>query len=139
MMSNNQTYTISEYGLIGIDRSVESYNKFKSQKVDTKAYSEFEAFAKTEYGKNILSFSGNGRYLQAKNYVGTIQTKSGYSLEILPKIYNDEQNEEKSKKIFIELLKLVYKLPSFKHVEKAKFQSEKIPLLEIFISVYKRK
>ena len=130
------TYSISEFGLIGADDIVENYNKFKSVKVDQKVYDEIEVFAKTDYGKDVFSFSANGKYLQAKSYVGTIQTKSGYSIEILPKIYNGKDNEDNSKEIFLELLRMLYKLPNFKHIEKAKFQNENMPLLEIFISMF---
>jgi len=130
-----KTYTISEYGLIGTDESVKNYNKFSSAKVCQTVYKELEDFAKSDYGKDIFTFSGNGRYLQAKSYVGTIQTKSGYSIEILPKIYN-KKNENHSKEIFLELLRMLYKLPTFKHIEKANFENEKMPLLEIFISMF---
>lgn len=130
-----KTYTISEFGLIGTDDRVINYNNYISVKVCEKLYKELEEFAKSDYGKDIFSFSGNGHYLQAKSYVGTIQTKSGYSIEILPKIYNDK-NEDHSKEIFLQLLRMLYKLPSFKHIEKAHFQNEKMPLLEIFISMF---
>ena len=79
---NSKVCTISEFGLIGIDESVYQYNKFLSTRVHKKRYLELEDFAKTERGKDILQFVGNGHYLQAKNYVGTIRTKSGFTLEI---------------------------------------------------------
>jgi 5-methylcytosine-specific restriction enzyme subunit McrC len=131
--------TISEFGLIGTDDFVENCNAFKSGKVKPEVYEELEAFAKTDYGKDVFTFSSNGRYLQAKSYVGTIQTKSGFSIEILPKIYsndNDEKNLNRSKEIFLELLRLLYKLPKFKHIKKANFQIDKMPLLEIFIAMF---
>ncbi|MDD2829239.1 MAG: McrC family protein [Sulfuricurvum sp.] len=128
-------YTISEFGLLGTDKSVVNINKYESKQVTPEAYKEFEAFAKTDNGKDVLGFAGNGRCLQAKNYVGTIQTVGGYTLEILPKIYNDS-NEDHSKQIFIKLLHLLYKLPSFKHIDKANFDLEKMDIFEIFISMF---
>jgi 5-methylcytosine-specific restriction enzyme subunit McrC len=128
--------TISEFGLIGTDNFVEDNNAFKSGKVKPEVYKELEAFAKTDSGKDVFTFSSNGKYLQAKSYVGTIQTKSGYSIEILPKIYNADENLHNSQEIFLELLRLLYKLPKFKHIDKAHFQNEKMPLLEIFISMF---
>ncbi len=131
------TFTISEYGLLGTDDAVENHNAFLSVKLPNKdVYNEFEIFAKTDYGKDVLGFAGNGKYLQAKNYVGTIQTKSGYTLEILPKIYQSTDNKESPKKILLELLKLLYKLPKYKHVNSANFKNEKMPLLEIFITMF---
>ena len=132
----NEIYIISEYGLIGKDDSVVNYNKFLSKKVPSQVYNELEEFAKTDYGKEIFSFSGNGKYLQAKSYVGTIQTKSGHSIEILPKIYKNKENEDNSKEIFLQLLRMLYKLPNYKQIEKANFQNEKMPLLEIFIYMF---
>jgi 5-methylcytosine-specific restriction enzyme subunit McrC len=67
--------TISEFGLIGTDDFVENCNAFKSGKVKPEVYKELEAFAKTDSGKDVFTFSSNGKYLQAKSYVGTIQTK----------------------------------------------------------------
>jgi 5-methylcytosine-specific restriction enzyme subunit McrC len=131
----NEAYKISEFGLIGTDKDVLDYNRFKSELVDHTVYKEIEEFAKTDYGRNVFTFSGNGRFLQAKSYVGTIQTKSGYLIEILPKIYN-ERKEDNSKEIFINLLRMLYKLPSYKHINKANLQSDKMPILEIFISMF---
>jgi 5-methylcytosine-specific restriction enzyme subunit McrC len=103
--------TISEFGLIGCEQ--QPSNKFLSTKVDKKYYEELESFAKTDKGKDVLQFTGNGKYLQAKSYVGTIQTISGFVLEILPKTSKDE-DIEKSKQVFMKLLHLLYKLPNYK-------------------------
>lgn len=136
------TYTISEFGLIGKDKSVCGYNKFLSSQVCLDAYSELEAFAKTEAGRDVLQFSGNGEYLQAKSYIGTIQTISGYTLEILPKTNNEgcEKHKDeivKSKHIFMNLLHLLYKLPSYKNINDANFERLKdIPIFEIFITMF---
>lgn len=140
VLVNKLTFTISEYGLLGLDEAVKKYNSFLSVKLPEengqKIYNEFEAFAKTDYGKDILGFAGNGKYLQAKNYVGTIQTKNGCTLEILPKIYNFSDEKDEPREIFLELLRLLYKLPNYKHVERANFKNEKMPLLEIFITMF---
>ena len=119
--------TISEFGLIGWEN--EPLNKFLSTKIDKKYYDELESFAKTDKGKDVLQFTGNGKYLQAKSYVGTIQTTSGFILEILPKTVKDN-DVEKSKQIFMKLLHLLYKLPNYKNIDSANF--ELIKNLEIF-------
>ncbi len=137
MANKNKTYTISEYGLLGTDEAVESYNRFASKQIENEeVFKEFEAFAKTDYGKDVLGFAKNGEYLQAKNYVGTIQTLQGDILEILPKIYNDDKELHNSKKIFLELLRILHRLPNFKHIEKANFDINDMPLLEIFIVMF---
>ncbi|WP_197051139.1 McrC family protein [Sulfurospirillum cavolei] len=71
--------------------------------------------------------------LQAQNYVGLIQTKDGTTIEILPKIQNIE--EDKAKEILIKMLKTLKKSP-FKNVNTAHLKSTKMPLLEIFISMF---
>ena len=65
-----------------------------------------------------------GKILQAQNYVGLIQTKDGTTIEILPKIGDEET-----------LLKTLKKSP-FKNINTAHFKTRKMPLLEIFISMF---
>lgn len=140
-MNNYNKATISEFGLIGWEQ-VPS-NKFLSAKIDKKHYDELELFAKTDKGKDVLQFTANGRYLQAKSYVGTIQTTSGFILEILPKTVskNEEVNKEKeienSKQIFMKLLHLLHKLPNYKNIDSANFERIKdLEIFEIFIFMF---
>lgn len=126
--------TISEFGLIGCEK--QPSNKFLSAKVDKKYYEELESFAKTDKGKDVLQFTGNGKYLQAKSYVGTIQTISGFVLEILPKTSKDN-DIEKSKQVFMKLLHLLYKLPNYKNIDTANFERIKdLDIFEIFIFMF---
>ena len=74
-----------------------------------------------------------GKVLQAQNYVGVIQTKDGTTIEILPKI--QKVDEDKSKEILIKMLKTLRKSP-FKNFNMANLKSSKMPLLEIFISMF---
>lgn len=101
--------------------------------------SEQTQFLKPSY-KN-----GLGEVLQAQNHVGVIQTKDGTTIEILPKISNLEDDiedekvlkskEDKSKEILIKMLKTLKKSP-FKNFNMANLKSSKLPLLEIFISMF---
>lgn len=126
--------TISEFGLIGWEQ--EPSNKFLCAKIDKDFYEELESFAKTDKGKDVLQFTGNGRYLQAKSYVGTIQTTSGFILEILPKTVKDN-DIEKSKQIFMKLLHLLYKLPNYKNIDSTNFERIKnLEIFEIFIFMF---
>ena len=140
-MNNQNKATISEFGLIGCE--IEPSNKFLSAGVVENFYKELESFAKTDEGKDVLQFTGNGKYLQAKNYVGTIQTTSGFMLEILPKTVskneevNKEKEIEKSKQIFMKLLHLLYKLPNYKNIDSANFERIKnLEIFEIFIFMF---
>ena len=140
-MNNQNKATISEFGLIGCE--IEPSNKFLSAGVVENFYKELESFAKTDKGKDVLQFTGNGKYLQAKSYVGTIQTTSGFMLEILPKTVskneevNKEKEIEKSKQIFMKLLHLLYKLPNYKNIDSANFEKIKdLEIFEIFIFMF---
>ena len=133
-MKNQNKATISEFGLIGIGEKPSS--KFLSTQVCADFYKELESFAKTDKGKDVLQFTGNGKYLQAKSYVGTIQTTSGFILEILPKTVKDN-DVEKSKQIFMKLLHLLYKLPNYKNIDSANFELIKnLDIFEIFIFMF---
>jgi len=77
--------------------------------------------------------NGLGETLQAQNYVGVIQTKDGTTIEILPKIQNLDSDE--SKKILIKMLKTLKKSP-FKNFNMAHLKTSKMPLFEIFITMF---
>ena len=88
---------------------------------------------KTAQYLKITTKKGFGKVLQAQNYVGVIQTKDGTTIEILPKIKN--ATTEKSKDILIKMLRTLKNSP-FKNLSVANLKSSKIPLFEIFISMF---
>lgn len=81
----------------------------------------------------ITTKKGYGKVLQAQNYVGVIQTKDGTTIEILPKIQKVDDIE--SKKILIRMLKTLKRSP-FKNFNMAHLKSTKMPLIEIFITMF---
>ncbi len=89
---------------------------------------EQSLFLKPSYKKAL------GETLQAQNYVGTIQTKDGTVIEILPKIAK-VNDEKQSREILIKMLKTLKKSP-FKNFNTAHLKSHKMPLLEIFITMF---
>lgn len=113
-------------------------DKSKPHYIEEKTFEAIEKFvlqneASEQYLK-IATKKGFGKVLQAQNYVGVIQTKDGTTIEILPKISNVE-SEEKSKEILIKMLKTLKKSP-FKNFNMANLKNSKLPLLEIFISMF---
>ncbi|WP_149702473.1 McrC family protein, partial [Campylobacter concisus] len=97
-----------------------------------------ENFATVEFLKPGRDKKGD--FLQAQNYVGIIQTKSGDSLEILPKIHDNDNGSNKeavenSKRILLRMLKTLKNHP-FKNINIANLKSLNLPLLEIFISMF---
>lgn len=135
-MNEQNSAIISEFGLIGSNESVLTANKFLSAYVEDKFYKELESFAKTNTGKDILQFTHNGKYLQAKSYVGIIRTSNGCILEIVPKMSKEESVND-SKQVFMKLLHLLYKLPNYKNIDSANFERlSDINIFEIFIIMF---
>lgn len=85
---------------------------------------------------SIGSGSG-GKFIQARNYVGVLQTKSGLTIEILPKITDETKSDNKSRAVFIKMLKTLKNFP-FKSSNLASLKTQNLPLLEIFISMFLR-
>ena len=103
------------------------------EKTTFEAIEKFVLENETEQHLKITTKKAYGKVLQAQNYVGVIQTKDGTTIEILPKIQNVDDN--KSKEILIKMLKTLKKSP-FKNFNTANLKASKMPLLEIFISMF---
>jgi len=127
-----KTYSAWEYSIIGCSINNENHNNYIS--VEEKCFDELCTYAKSEEGSNIFRFVKRGNYLQVQNYVGTIQTKSNYRIDILPKIY-PYYDKKYAKKVLVDLLKLLYKIPNYK-TTKANLEATNIPLLEIIIEIF---
>jgi len=128
--------TIKEYEFLQTKDENLVYDK--AHYIEEKIFLELEKFVleneETAIYLKLTSKKGFGKILQAQNYVGLIQTTDGTTIEILPKVKNI-QSDEKSKKILIKMLRTLKKSP-FKHFNKASLKSSKMPLLEIFISMF---
>ena len=103
------------------------------EKTTFEAIEKFVLENETEQYLKITTKKAYGKVLQAQNYVGVIQIKDGTTIEILPKIRN--LDEQKSKEILIKMLKTLKKSP-FKNFNTANLKASKMPLLEIFISMF---
>ena len=103
------------------------------EKTTFEAIEKFVLENETEQYLKITTKKAYGKVLQAQNYMGVIQTKDGTTIEILPKIQNVDDN--KSKEILIKMLKTLKKSP-FKNFNTANLKASKMPLLEIFISIF---
>ena len=128
-----QTIQLVEYKHIFIGDKDLDGNKALCKQV----FSELEEFVLKNDTYQYLKLShkkGYGKVLQAQNFVGVIQTKNGTTIEILPKIANLTDNGQ-TKKILIKMLKTLKDSP-FKNINTANLKSEKLPILEIFISMF---
>ena len=107
--------------------------------IPEKSFTDIEAYiySNSEEASQFLvpGFSSRygGRILKAKQYVGVLETKSGLSIEILPKIAKTDIAETRT--IFLTMLKTL-KVSPFKHFNKATLNFEKMHILEIFITMF---
>lgn len=132
MIVKNKQIQLTEYSYIFIGDTDEGKNKA----IDKQTFDELESFVLKNSDSVQFFKIGQNRYhkfIQAQNYVGVIQTKDGTTIEILPKIQNVD--EKKSKDILLKMLKTLKDSP-FKHFNMANLQSAKMPLFEIFITMF---
>lgn len=79
-------------------------------------------------------------FIQVKNYAGVIETRQGTAIEILPKIYQSENRDEpekikEAKTVLLKMLRSLRNSP-FKSIDQAHLKASRMPILEIFISVF---
>ncbi len=79
-------------------------------------------------------------FIRVKNYVGVIETRNGITIEILPKIYSAQKDEAiteigESRSILLSMLRCLHDSP-FKTIDKAHINATRMPILEIFISMF---
>lgn len=87
-------------------------------------------FLKIGYRRHI------GRTISVNNYVGMIQMKNGFQIEVLPKIdLADSEDTDTTKKIFMKMLSSMKDFPG-KAFNAANLQMSKMNLYELFINMY---
>ena len=88
-------------------------------------------FMRIGYKRNV------GDVVSIKNYVGLIQMKNGFQVQVLPKIDFGEEDEGnvQTKKIFLKMLRSMRDFPS-KVFNDANLKADKMNLYEIFINMY---
>ena len=108
------------------------------EKIEEQEFKQLQQFIlQTQRQDRPVMTVGHNK-LTAKNYVGTLQTKKGTVLEILPKIDLDSKNdnEQLTRKIFLKMLRTLPDSP-FKGMDEADIRiSKNFPLLEAFITMF---
>lgn len=140
----NKLLEVREFETITFNEeySDEKYYRYLSKNV----FDELEDFIYTFQGKEeseaidflkVASKKGVGKVIQAKNYVGLIQMKNGFKIQILPKISLDDEDtgNKKTKKLFIKMLRSMKDFPS-KIFNNANLKMDQMNLYEIFINMY---
>ena len=134
MPDKNRTISIREFGRIYPD----SKHIFKRDIEELRAYID-EQNSKDFTGQSdieeFLKPIKNG--VQANNYVGVLQTKSGLTIEILPKIAGrtEEATDTRVRQLFLEMLKAVRSING-KTFKLTNLIAKKNNLLEVFISMF---
>lgn len=133
----NKIYTVTEYGSFTRDKDIVGYQKLPAKVFDSlenfvlsNATEETEALdlMGVSVRKNI------GKVITAKNYVGVIALNDGSVIEILPKIFG-EDDTEKVKQLLVKMLRCLKNSP-FKSMQTTNVNTDKLPLFEIFIRMF---
>jgi len=118
--------------------TITEFERIYQHDIDKKDFGDIENFILKNSDENApflrIASGVGGKFIQARNYVGVLQTKSGLTIEILPKIA-DKTDTEKSKAVFIKMLRMLKNFP-FKSSNLASLKTQNLPLLEIFISMF---
>lgn len=73
--------------------------------------------------------------LEARNYVGVITTRSGTTVEILPKIAGNDLSDQEVRRIFCRMLAAL-RGGLFKNLGRAELKVARMPLFDIFVAMY---
>ena len=134
-----KTYQVIEYGSFVRGKSVNGYISLPDNTFDALEDFILSNNNRDEEALDIMGISfkkGIGKIITAKNYVGVITMKDGTTIEILPKIYSQEQTiEDKAKKLLVDMLKTLRKTP-YKYVQTANVNVDKMNIFEIFIRMF---
>ena len=113
------------------DHSFQSLKNFVAENNDPESEIEQAFSLHRKKGKDFIT---------VKNYVGVIETRQGTVIEILPKVYqsenvDDSEKIKESKTILLKMLRSLRNAP-FKSIDQAHLKASRMPILEIFISVF---
>ena len=118
--------------------TITEFERVYQRDIGKKDFGDIENFILKNSDENApflrIASGVGGKFIQARNYVGVLQTKSGLTIEILPKIAN-KNDAERSKAVFIKMLRTLKNFP-FKSSNLASLKTQNLPLLEIFISMF---
>ena len=144
-MPKNKVIIIHEFGIL-TDKTQKRVNLGEEAQLPHESFENLWNFILENKGgpdtDDVLTVHSKGgrRYIKASRYVGTVQTKDGQIIEILPKIYNSSDKKESDvatcRRVF---LRMLY---SFQFSEAKSFQDanlstkENFPILEVYIDRY---
>ena len=134
-------YQIKEFGSFVCNKDIPGYTSLPER-----TFSALEEFVLTNQNSEtdalelmgLSARKGVGKIITAKNYVGIITMKDGTTIEILPKIYSEIDDDEqglRTKKLLIDMLKTLRDTP-YKTLQTSNVNIEKMNIFEIFIRMF---
>lgn len=137
-MKIKQRVCIREYGFLtegegvddnGVGVSKSAFKYLLGVIQDESLSNDYSPFLKlTSYRRRMA--------IKVQNYVGVLQTPCGTSIEVLPKLYqNDEASEESARYQLVRMLRCLRDSP-FKQADNAEIRDTNMPLLEVYISQF---
>ena len=119
--------------------TITEFERIYQHSIGKKDFDDIENFILKNSDENVsflrIASGSDGKFIQARNYVGVLQTKNGLTIEILPKITDKTKSDNRSRAVFIKMLKTLKNFP-FKSSNLANLKTQNLPLLEIFISMF---
>lgn len=132
-----KTITVREYESFTCNKSVPEHISLSES-----TFKNLEEFIlANNQDSDMLEFmgisvrKGIGKVITAKNYVGVISMNDGTTIEILPKIYSEQDNVIEAKKLLIKMLKTLRTAP-YKTMQKTNVNIDKLNIFEIFIRMF---
>ena len=136
-------YQITEYGSFIAGRQVNGYTTLPPA-----TFEQLENFilsntlsngAQATDALELMGISfkrGIGKIITAKNYIGVLTFNDGTAIEILPKIVSTvPEHSQRVKKLVVDMLRSLTNV-SYKSLQVANVDIEKMPLLDIFIRMF---
>lgn len=133
-----KTITVREYQTFTCNKSVPGHVSLPESTFKT--LEEF-ILANNSQDSDMLEFmgisvrKGIGKVITVKNYVGVISMNDGTTIEILPKIYSEQDDNTAAKKLLIKMLKTLRVAP-YKTMQKTSVNIDKLNIFEIFIRMF---
>lgn len=138
----SECLTVREFDRIIFSETPKAnYKNIKNKKDFDNLITFIHEFESNEKGTDVLEFLSIkhnrevGQYIAVKNYVGIIEMKNGFQIEILPKITFGISEQDKTKFVFLKMLRCLKEFNS-KLFNYANMNIDKFNLYEIFINMY---
>lgn len=133
-----ETITVREYQAFTCNKVVPGYISLPES-----TFHSLEEFilANNTLDSEMLEFmgisarKGIGKVITVKNYVGVISLQDGTTIEILPKIHSEKDNDAAAKQLLIKMLKTLRTAP-YKTMQKTNVNIDKLSIFEIFIRMF---